>query len=181
MQGGVGCSRAPALLRRAFCVVRAPGHNGLAGGMRSAQRGEACCCGSRPAALKLRAMAVCGCARVRWRWRCPSLVCVVWPVSASHPPLVLSCLLHALAGRTFPAGERGSAAGSLLSSHRPKYTCPFALPGSSVGQRGIPPPHHHPPPQAPRGEKAFVPMLLPAELRDRTQCQKHLSLARAVV
>jgi hypothetical protein len=25
---------------------------------------------------------------------------------------VLACLIHALAGRTFPAGERGSAAGS---------------------------------------------------------------------
>jgi hypothetical protein len=33
------------------------------------------------------------------------------------PSLVLSCLIHAVAGRTFPAGERGSAAGSLLSSH----------------------------------------------------------------
>jgi hypothetical protein len=36
--------------------------------------------------------------------------------------LPLSCLIHALAGRTFPAGERGSAAGSLLSSHYPNYT-----------------------------------------------------------
>jgi hypothetical protein len=36
--------------------------------------------------------------------------------------LVLSCLIHAVAGRTFPAGERGSAAGSLLSSHCPSYT-----------------------------------------------------------
>ena len=36
--------------------------------------------------------------------------------------LVLSCLIHAVAGRTFPAGERGSAAGSLLSSHCPNYT-----------------------------------------------------------
>ena len=36
--------------------------------------------------------------------------------------LVLSCLIHAVAGRTFPAGERGSAAGSLLSSHYPNYT-----------------------------------------------------------
>jgi hypothetical protein len=32
----------------------------------------------------------------------------------------LSCLIH-VAGRTFP-GERGSAAGSLLSSHYPNYT-----------------------------------------------------------
>jgi hypothetical protein len=33
------------------------------------------------------------------------------------------CLvIHAVAGRTFPAGERGSAAGSLLSSHYPDYT-----------------------------------------------------------
>ena len=38
------------------------------------------------------------------------------------PCLVLSCLIHAVAGRTFPAGERGSAAGSLLSSHCPNYT-----------------------------------------------------------
>jgi hypothetical protein len=35
---------------------------------------------------------------------------------------VLSCLIHAVAGRTFPAGERGNAAGSLLSSHCPNYT-----------------------------------------------------------
>jgi hypothetical protein len=35
---------------------------------------------------------------------------------------LLSCLIRAVAGRTFPAGERGSAAGSLLSSHCPKYT-----------------------------------------------------------
>jgi hypothetical protein len=35
---------------------------------------------------------------------------------------VLYCLIHAVAGRTFPAGERGSAAGSLLSSHYPNYT-----------------------------------------------------------
>jgi hypothetical protein len=63
--------------------------------------------------------------------------------------LVLSCLIHAVAGRTFPAGERGSAAGSLLSSpttltilgpaccagHHP--SCPFTLSGSSVGQRCI--------------------------------------------
>jgi hypothetical protein len=36
----------------------------------------------------------------------------------------LSCLsiIHAVAGRTFPAGERGSAAGSLLSSHYPNCT-----------------------------------------------------------
>jgi hypothetical protein len=30
--------------------------------------------------------------------------------------LALSCLINAVAGRTFPAGEGGSAAGSLLSS-----------------------------------------------------------------
>jgi hypothetical protein len=40
----------------------------------------------------------------------------------SNSGLVLSCLIHAVAGRTFPAGERGSAAGSLLSSHYPNYT-----------------------------------------------------------
>jgi hypothetical protein len=55
------------------------------------------------------------------------------PVPRQHPPLghrrvlfchslVLSCLIHAVAGRTFPAGERGSAAGSLLSSHCPSCT-----------------------------------------------------------
>jgi hypothetical protein len=33
-----------------------------------------------------------------------------------------------VAGRTFPAGERGSAAGSLLSSHYPNYTvCSLAV------------------------------------------------------
>jgi hypothetical protein len=37
---------------------------------------------------------------------------------------VLSCLTHTLAGRTSPARERGSAAGSLLSSHRPKWCRP---------------------------------------------------------
>jgi hypothetical protein len=42
--------------------------------------------------------------------------------SGLAPPLALSCLIHAVAGRTFPAGERGSAAGSLLSSHYPNYT-----------------------------------------------------------
>jgi hypothetical protein len=44
------------------------------------------------------------------------------PLPSPHPATALSCLIHALAGRTFPAGERGSAAaaGSLLSSHRPK-------------------------------------------------------------
>jgi hypothetical protein len=44
--------------------------------------------------------------------------------SSNHAPpcLVLSCLRLAVAGRTFPAGERGSAAGSLLSSHDPNYT-----------------------------------------------------------
>jgi hypothetical protein len=31
-------------------------------------------------------------------------------------------VIHAVAGRTFPAGERPSAAGSLLSSHCPGYT-----------------------------------------------------------
>ena len=36
--------------------------------------------------------------------------------------LVLSGLIHARAGRTSPAGERGSAAGSLPSSRRPEYT-----------------------------------------------------------
>jgi hypothetical protein len=36
--------------------------------------------------------------------------------------LLFPSLIHALAGRTPPAGERGSAAGSLLSSRRPKYT-----------------------------------------------------------
>jgi hypothetical protein len=62
--------------------------------------------------------------------------------------LVLSCLIHAVAGRTSPAGERGSAAGSLLSSHSLTIlgpaccaghhpSSPFALSGSSVGQRGI--------------------------------------------
>jgi hypothetical protein len=62
--------------------------------------------------------------------------------------LVLPCLIHAVAGRTSPAGERGSAAGSLLSSHYPAIpgpaccaghhpSSPFALSGSSVGQRGI--------------------------------------------
>ena len=46
------------------------------------------------------------------------------PTPATYTPmrLVLSCLIHAVAGRTFPAGERGSAAGSLLSSHYPNYT-----------------------------------------------------------
>jgi hypothetical protein len=34
----------------------------------------------------------------------------------------MSCLIHAVAGRTSPAGERGSAAGSLLSFRCPSYT-----------------------------------------------------------
>jgi hypothetical protein len=42
--------------------------------------------------------------------------------AVQHACLVLSCLIHAVAGRTFPAGERGSAAGSLLSSQYPNYT-----------------------------------------------------------
>jgi hypothetical protein len=50
--------------------------------------------------------------------------------SSLEDRLVLSCLIHAVAdlvaGRTFPAGERGSAAGSLLSSHYPSYTCAWA-------------------------------------------------------
>jgi hypothetical protein len=52
---------------------------------------------------------------------------VFWPAVESRvsfflppPRLVVPCLIHALAGRMFPAGERGSAAGSLLSSHHPK-------------------------------------------------------------
>jgi hypothetical protein len=44
------------------------------------------------------------------------------PFSTPVPPLVLSCIIHALAGRAPPAGKRGSAAGSLLSSHHPAYT-----------------------------------------------------------
>jgi hypothetical protein len=49
----------------------------------------------------------------------------IWIKSYAHNGLfylVLSCLIHAVAGRTSPAGERGSAAGSLLSSHCPNYT-----------------------------------------------------------
>jgi hypothetical protein len=44
-----------------------------------------------------------------------------------------SCLIHALAGRTFPAEERGSAAGSLLASHRLKSK-------SGLGKTGRSPP-----------------------------------------
>jgi hypothetical protein len=64
----------------------------------------------------------------------------------------LSCLIHAVAGRTLPAGERGSAAGSPRKYPLPGYpnytwtcvlcrphhpSCPLTLSGSSVGQRGI--------------------------------------------
>jgi hypothetical protein len=81
---------------------------------------------------------------------CPKYIYVFLFLWALAPCLALSpCLIHALAGRTLPAGERGSAAGSLLSSHHPKYTWTcvlcrpspelpfFTLSGSSVGQRGI--------------------------------------------
>jgi hypothetical protein len=40
--------------------------------------------------------------------------------SAVGPPLVLSCITHALAGRPFPAGERGSAAGPPLALSAPR-------------------------------------------------------------
>jgi hypothetical protein len=44
------------------------------------------------------------------------------------------CLIHAVAGWTFPAGGRGTAAGSLLSSHCPNYTwaCVLCRPSPEV-------------------------------------------------
>jgi hypothetical protein len=76
------------------------------------------------------------------------------PSDAKLKPFFLggtSCLVlyTPRAGRTLPAGEGGCAAGSLRPSHYlklgpavrcrspPEFVSPFALSGSSVGQRGI--------------------------------------------
>jgi hypothetical protein len=66
----------------------------------------------------------CGC-KFKWEKICENAA--PW----THLPLVLYCLIHDVAGRTFPAGERGSAAGSLLSSHCPNYTWACVLPRPS--------------------------------------------------
>jgi hypothetical protein len=55
----------------------------------------------------------------------------------------LSCLIHAVAGRTLPAGERGSAAGSLLSSHCQERAARNLVQSFTFGAPGVGGGHRH--------------------------------------